>query len=465
MPERSTRSLLTVLFLGVLMGALDIAIVGPALPAIRNYFGVDERLLSWIFGVYVLFTLIGAPLMAKLSDRYGRRPVYLLNIAIFAVGSAGVAFAPTFGLLILFRAVQGMAAGGIWPVAAAVIGESFPPEKRGSALGLIGAVFGIAFIVGPVLGGVLLIFGWQWLFLVNLPLAAFILAYGWRTLPVVAQSPSHKPFDVQGMILLTLLLSGLALGVNQMDTANFWASLSGANVWPFLLMAGVSLPLFVRTERRAADPIIPPQLLGNRQMVFANILSAGAGLGEAALVFLPALAVVAFGYTESTASFLLMPVVLAMSIGSPTAGRLLDRYGPRLIVLVGTLLLSLGMFVLGLLGSTLFFYIAAGILIGFGLSGLIGAPIRYVMLTEAPATDRSAAQGIVTISLSLGQLLSSALVGGVIHSFGGGVSGYMTAYLFVAVGSLALIGFALGLKSYTAERRASQDLPGTVQAQ
>jgi MFS family permease len=465
MPERSTRSLMTVLFLGVLMGALDIAIVGPALPAIRSHFGVDERLLSWIFGIYVLFTLIGAPLMAKLSDRYGRRPVYLFSIALFAVGSAGVAFGINFGLLLLFRAVQGLAAGGIWPVAAAVIGESFPKEKRGSALGLIGAVFGIAFIVGPVLGGVLLLLGWQWLFLVNLPLAAFILAYGWRTLPVATQPPRSKPFDLLGMILLTLLLSGLAIGINQLDTANLGTSLTAVNVWPFLLLAGVSLPLFVRTERRAADPVIPPQLLGNRQMVFANILSAGAGLGEAALVFLPALAVVAFGYTESTASFLLMPVVLAMSIGSPTAGRLLDRYGPRLIVLVGTLLLSVGMFVLGLLGSTLFFYIVAGVLIGFGLSGLIGAPIRYVMLTEAPATDRSAAQGIVTISLSLGQLLSSALVGGVIHSYGGGVSGYMTAYLFVAVGSLALIGFALGLKSYAGERQAGASLPDPVKAQ
>ena len=147
--NRRRNQLLLVLFIGVLMGALDIAIVGPALPAIQAYFGVGERAIAWIFAIYVLFNLVGTPLMAKLSDALGRRSIYVADVTLFALGSLLVAAAPNFGLLLVGRAVQGLGAGGIFPVASAVIGDTFPPEKRGSALGLIGAVFGLAFLVGP----------------------------------------------------------------------------------------------------------------------------------------------------------------------------------------------------------------------------------------------------------------------------------------------------------------------------
>ncbi len=165
--DAKNRRILTVLFLGVLMGALDIAIVGPALPALRTAFGVDDRAIAWIFTIYVLFNLIGAPLMSKLSDRYGRRNVYLADVILFGLGSLGVALSPSFGWLLAARAVQGFSAGGIFPVASAVIGDTFPQEKKGGALGLIGAVFGLAFIIGPILGGLLLMLSWHWLFLVN----------------------------------------------------------------------------------------------------------------------------------------------------------------------------------------------------------------------------------------------------------------------------------------------------------
>ena len=146
MHERQRNTVLAVLFLGVLMGALDIAIVGPALPVIGAEFGLDSRGLSWVFTLYVLGNLIGTPLMAKLSDRFGRRNVYMLDVGLFAAGSLVVALSHgtgAFWLLLAGRAIQGLGAGGIFPVASAVIGDTFPPEKRGSALGLIGAVFGL----------------------------------------------------------------------------------------------------------------------------------------------------------------------------------------------------------------------------------------------------------------------------------------------------------------------------------
>jgi len=410
--ETQTRNrLLGLLFIGVLMAALDIAIVGPALPAIRAAFGVDDRAAAWIFTIYVLFNLIGTPLMAKLSDLFGRRAIYVLDVALFAFGSLLVAISPGFGVLLAGRAIQGLGAGGIFPVASAVIGDTFPPEKRGSALGLIGAVFGIAFLIGPIIGGVLLIFGWPWLFIINLPLAALVIGLGLRLLP--SSRPATQPsFDWLGMAVLGALLTALAYGLNQLDTANIGQSLASLRVWPFLAAAIVLVPVLWLLERRAADPILRTSLFGRRQISLTAALAAGAGLAEAAVVFVPALVVAAFGVSESQASFMLVPVVLAMAVGSPLSGRMLDRSGSRVVVLLGSALVTLGMLLLSFFATSLALFYVSAVLFGLGLSVLLGAALRYIMLNEAPASERASAQAILTIFTSVGQLLGGTLAGG-----------------------------------------------------
>lgn len=440
----SSTAVLTVLFLGVLMAALDIAIVGPALPALREHFDIDDRAGAWIFTLYVFMNLLGAPVLAKFSDRLGRRPVYLLSLALFTAGSAVAATAPSFGLLLLGRALQGFGAGGIFPVASAVVGDTFPKERRGFALGMIGAVFGLAFIIGPIAGALLLQIGWQWIFLINLPLAGLVLLLGWLALPDT-RAAEWRPFDALGLLLLTLLLGGVTIGASALDTADLWGSLTSPEVWLFLLLALLATPLFWWAEHRAADPLLRPSLLSTRQLNLAHAITMGAGLGEGVIVFLPSLAVAAFGVAESTASYMTLPVVLAMAVGSPLAGRLLDKVGAKAVILGGTLLLAAGMLLLGLLGATLWAYYAASLLIGLGLASLLGAPIRYIMLAEAPPEDRTAAQGAVTIFTGIGQLLSGALVGAVAASAGGGAAGYQLAYIVCAAlaGVLALLALSL----------------------
>ena len=148
MDNSDRNKILALLFAGVFMGALDIGIVGPALPAIKSAFGTNERIVSWIFTIYILFYMIGTPLMAKLSDMYGRKTLYILDVFLFAVGSAITVFSFSFETLLIGRAIQGFGAGGIFPVASAFIGDTFPPEKRGGALGLIGSVWGFSGLVG-----------------------------------------------------------------------------------------------------------------------------------------------------------------------------------------------------------------------------------------------------------------------------------------------------------------------------
>ncbi len=454
--SKNRNKLLGLLFTGVLMAALDIAIVGPALPAIQKQFGIDERAAAWIFSIYVLFNLVGTPLMAKLADTIGRRSIYIIDIALFAAGSLIVAMSPNFSILLLGRAIQGFGSGGIFPVASAVIGDTFPQEKRGSALGLIGAVFGIAFIIGPIIAGVLLMFSWHWLFIINLPIAFFIIAGSTKLLNNSNKETKGK-FDLRGMLLLGIILASITYGFNQIDTKEFFQSLISLSVLPFILVPVILLPLFKSTEEKAGSPVLRIKLFASKQVILVSLLSIGAGIVEAAIVFVPPLLVATFKVTSSTASFMLFPVVLAMAAGSPTAGRMLDKMGSKAVLITGTLLLSIGMFALALnSGSLILFYTAASIS-GIGMGFLLGAPLRYIMLKEARASERASGQGVLTLFTGTGQLFGSALVGAVASSQGGGSTGLQIAYGMVGAILFLLIIVSFNLKSRTEELNTVQE--------
>jgi len=425
-PQARPAAVLAVLFTGVLVAALDIAIVGPALPALREDFGVGDRALSWVFSIYILFNLVGAPLIAKWSDRYGRRRLYVASVATFAAGSLIVAASPSFDILLAGRAVQAFGAGGIFPVASAVVADTLPIERRGRALGLIGAVFGIAFLIGPLLGGLLLRFGWPWLFLINVPVALGVIAASYVVLPRGATRASGR-FDAAGAAVLALLLAAGAFGLNRLDSHRLPHALASLDVWPFLAVALAAVPLLVAIERRASDPVMPLALFRGARLRAVALIGVGTGLVEAGMVFLPALAVGAFGVDASTASFMMIPLVLALIVGAPTAGQLLDRIGPRPVIQAGLVATAAGLalFGIGHLGLAKF-YTAAG-LVGLGLSALLGAPLRYVMLKEAGEARRGAGQGLLTLCLGAGQLLGAATIGGLAESAGPAGTGYAAA--------------------------------------
>jgi EmrB/QacA subfamily drug resistance transporter len=450
---RDRNRVLAVLFAGVLMGALDIAKLAPALKPIGIHFAVDARTLQWAFTVYVLMNVVGTPLMAKLSDLYGRRSIYVLAVAFFAIGSLAAGLAPAFEVLILGRALQGFGAGGIFPVASAVIGDTFPPEKRGTALGMIGAVWGIAFLLGPLVGLVLLGFGWQWIFLINLPIAAAVLVAGARILPAGRMAEGPVRFDWAGTALLALMLTSLTLAISQVNSEELLASLTTAPVLPALLLGLALVPLFWLVEVRAPEPVVRPDLLKRRQLVLADGLGFGTGLGEASIVFIPSLAVVLLGMSAQASSAMLMPVVLTMTVGTPAAGRLLDRVGSRVIVIGGGVLLAAGMLAMGLFARDMVGFILSGILIGAGLSSLAGAPVRYIVLNESGPQDRASAQAVLTVSRSMGQLLGAALLAALVASHDGAPQGYFAAYTAIGVVALA-IAAAGGLLRGRSEERA-----------
>ena len=449
---------MALLFVGVLMGALDLAIIGPALPAIQSDFSLDNRDLSWLFNVYVLAQLIGTPLFAKASDKYGRRNVYLACVTGFGVGSLMLVVAANYEILLLGRAVQGLGASGIFPVAAAVIGDTFPKEKQGSALGLIGAVFGLAFLIGPVLGGILLRYSWQWLFMINLPIAFGLLVAAWRLLPS-GGSKQLLPFDWLGGVVLTALLFGIAVGVTNVDTADIGASLTSLQVWPFLLTGIVLLPLFWRTEKSAADPIIRPSFFAARQIQFVMLIAAGLGAVECAQVFFPALGVAALGITESMAAWLMLPGVFVMMIVSPLAGKVVDALGPTRVIQVSLAIVLLGLLVYTLAEISYVTFIGGGMIVGVGVAALLGAPLRYIVLEEARVEDRASTQGLLNIFLAMGQLSGAAIVGAVATSAGGGTRGYQASFGVLAVITVVIGIIALRLRNIRPKVAAGRSAP------
>jgi MFS family permease len=331
-----------------------------------------------------------------------------------------------------------------------VVGDIFPPEKRGRVLGLIGAVFGLAFLIGPIFAGILLkFFEWSVLFLINIPIAIVLILFSTRYIPQTKVETAGL-FDWKGILSLGLMLAAFTFGINQIDSADFLSSLVSARVLPFLIAA---LLLFIATfqiEKKAENPIIKLTYFNNRQILIAGTIAIATGILQSSFVFIPNFAVGSFLVEASEASFMLVPLVLATAIGSPVFGRLIDSYGSKIIILLGLVLSASGFYLLQLsMESRLIFYLA-GALIGLGLSVLSGSSLRYIMLNETSLIDRAVTQGMLTIFISLGQLTGASLIG-VIIAQSTGTEGYEKVFLYQSILLLLVIAIALLLKNKQSE--------------
>jgi MFS family permease len=447
----NNRRILAILFAGVLMGALDISIVGPAIPSIESTLDIGSRLLGWIFSIYVLFNLVGISLFARLSDIFGRRNIYMLSLLIFGLGSLVVSLSENFTLLLTGRGIQGFGASGIFPVASAVIWDIYPQEKRGRMLGIIGAVFGIAFMIGPVMAGILLsYFKWNALFLVNLPVVLVLVIASWRYLPSVkVESPGL--FDWKGILTLGLMLASFTYGINNLETSRFIESLVSFKVLPFLILSVILVIMNFMIEKKAANPIIKLVYLRNRQFVIAGLIAVATGILQASFVFIPNFAVHLFEISPSAASFMLVPLVMATAAGSPVFGRLIDAYGSRLLIIIALEVSAAGFYLLHTIDGTRIMFYISGVLIGLGISVLAGSSLRYIMLNETSAVDRAVTQGMLTIFISLGQLTGASLIG-VIIAKASGMQGYRNVFLYQAFMLVLALIIAFFLKNHSMEK-------------
>jgi EmrB/QacA subfamily drug resistance transporter len=449
--ERSQLPLLLTLALGVFAGALDLGVISPALPAIAHGFNVAPRDVAWAFTLYLFANVVSIPIMTKLADTAGRRAIYSLCVAIFAAGSVLAIVAPNFSVFLIARAIQAAGAGGIFPVATAAIADRVPVERRGSALGLLGAVWGLAAILGPNLGGALThFFSWHWIFIANVPLAIVVIALAQRFVPQSAMRV-RGPLDLAGVGVLAVGLLGVMVGLTRLDARA--ASFGNAVTFGALALALVAFAVLVPIERAAASPVIPPRLFATRQLVVTYALEISIGLLEGALFFIPAALVAADGLTAIAAGAIAAIGAFAFVAVIPLAGRALDAFGSRIVLLIGASCTAAGLALFAASLQTLWLAVAGIAIAGVGFGALLGAPTRYIITNEVPAAVRASGVGLLSIFLIIGQIFGGSLAGGLVGARIDDVAGYRVAYgAFAAVAVLTALG-TLALASRANERR------------
>jgi len=430
--------LLITLGLGVFAGALDLGVLSPALPALAQDFGVATGDLAWIFTLYLLVTIVSIAVAAAMADRYGRRPVYIACVGLFAAGSVLAIAAPTYGFFLLARAMQALGAGGIFPVAAAAIGDVVAPEKRGAALGMIAATWGLAAVVGPALGGLLTHISWRWIFVANLPLAAIVIYLARKYVPATAPR-LRGPADVPGILLLCLGLLALTYGIIGLRAVT-------------IVVGAALLVAFVWWERGAKHPLVPASLLASPQLVRTYALEITIGILEGSLFFIPTVLVGAQQLSYAAAGAVAALGALTFVIVIPFAGRALDRIGSRDVLLIGALFTEIGLSIFALGFSSLWLALLAMVVAGIGFGALLGAPTRYIVTNESPPESRATSIGLLSQGLIVGQIVGASLAGGIIDAATSQADGFRETYLAFAVVAIVAIAIAAFLKPLRAER-------------
>ncbi|HET7142345.1 MAG TPA: MDR family MFS transporter [Candidatus Limnocylindria bacterium] len=330
--------------LGMLLSALDQTVVGTALPQIvADLGGLDHY--SWVVTSYLLTSTVGVPIYGKLSDIYGRRIFFVGGMVVFLLGSALSGQSHTMTQLILFRGVQGLGAGAMMPIAIALIGDIFPPAERGKWQGLLMAVFGLATIVGPSLGGWLTDnWGWPWVFYVNMPVGVLAIGTTVLALPTLTSGQEHA-IDYVGAALLILGGVPLLLGISWGGTEYPWGS---AQIIGLLVLAVVVLVGFLLWENRFPEPILAPSLFKNSIFtvsVIATFIVAAGMFG--AILYLPLFIQAVVGESATNSGAILTPMMLGFMVSSVIGGWLLSRTGRyKVLAVVGFAIAAVGMFLL-----------------------------------------------------------------------------------------------------------------------
>ena len=388
------RWVLLATVLGSAMAAIDATVVGIALPAIGHEFRATLAGLQWVVTAYTL-TLAGLLLVAgALGDRYGRKRVFQIGVVWFALTSVLCGAAPTLGVLIAARALQGVGAALLTPGSLAIIEASFHPDDRGKAIGAWSGFSGVGTAVGPFLGGWLIqAASWRLIFVINVPVAALVLAVAWRHVPESSDPAETGRVDLLGGALVTLGLVGLTYGLIDGPAGGFLRPAPIAS----LVAGAVLLAVFVFRERRARMPVLPLSLFSSSQFNAANVITFVVYAALAgALFLLPLQLQQVSGYTPLQAGISLLPVTVIMLALSARSGALAARIGPRLQMTAGPLIIAAGLALLARIGPSgdyLTEVLPAVVVFGFGLAVNV-APLTATVLAAAPARNAGSASAV-----------------------------------------------------------------------
>ena len=338
--RRAKFEILAAIMLALFLGALDQTVVGTALPKIVTALQGNE-LYVWVVTIYLLTSTITVPFYGKLSDLYGRKPLLLIGVSLFLVGSVLSGLSQTMWQLILFRGIQGVGAGALFPIALAVIGDLFTPAERGKYQGLFGAVFGLSFLIGPLIGGFLTdTISWHWVFYVNLPFGIASLLIIWRLLPNTRRADASRNLDLAGAFVFTVGVSLLLLGLTNKQSGD-WTDLP---VGGLIALSLAILALFVLIEARAKEPIVPLGLWRIRTYAASLVATFFVSFGFfGAVIFLPRWFQVVRGESATASGYLLFPLLIGLIGSSIISGQIVSRTGRyKLLMLASVVIMATG---------------------------------------------------------------------------------------------------------------------------
>ncbi|WP_425863649.1 MDR family MFS transporter [Arthrobacter sp. TWP1-1] len=398
------------LIAGMLLSSLDQTIVSTAMPTIVGKLGGVEH-QTWITTAYLLATTIVMPIYGKFGDILGRRNLFLAAIAIFTLASVGCAFATDFWGFVIFRAIQGLGGGGLMILSQAIIADIVPAKDRGKYMGPLGAIFGLAAVAGPLLGGYFVDhLTWEWAFYINIPIgiAAFIVAFFTLTLPT---KKADKKIDILGVVFLSIATTCLIFFTDFGGKTDGWTSMV---TWTWGAGLIASIALFIFTESRAADPIIPLSLFKNP--IFLNSTAIGFVLGMgmfAALAFVPTFLQMSSGTSAAESGLLMLPMMVGLMGTSIWSGIRMTKTGKyKAFPIAGSILTIIAMLWLTTLSAETPIWVICAQLFVFGAGlGLIMQIVVIVVQNSVPAAQLGTATSTNNYFREVGSALGVAVFG------------------------------------------------------
>jgi EmrB/QacA subfamily drug resistance transporter len=404
---------ITALMLAMLLAALDQTIVSTALPRIaRDLHGLSKY--SWVATAYLLTSAVSTPLYGKIGDMFGRKKIFQSAIIIFLIGSALCGVAQTMNQLIFFRALQGIGAGGLMTLVLAIVGDVVSPRQRGRYQGYFGAVFAVASVLGPLLGGLFTDhLSWRWVFYINIPIGIVALSVVATRLHLPVRRTEHK-IDISGAVLLAISVTSLLLATVWGGINYPWTSTQIIGLFATSIVGAI---LFVIREHYAKEPIIPLNLFKNDIFRASTILSFLVGIVMfGALIFLPEYQQLVRGDSATKSGLMLFPLVLGLMAASLTSGRLISKFGRyRIFPILGTFLVSLSFFLFSHIAINTSRVLLAVwmVILGVGI-GLVMPVLTLAVQNAVERKNLGTATASVTFFRSIGSSLGAAIFGAIL---------------------------------------------------